>query len=263
VLPFSTAVLGRYALAPVALAIYGANLAACTSTLAGVWFVADHSHITERPTASQRRYIVRRFGVQLIVALLGIACAFLAPALALSIFVALPIVFALTYHRGTTDCRRPPRRATAWRSKWASRLSGVREMGVVRRSRTDSNGSRSRSHRRGRWMSSKKCVVHHRRQPWDGRAIRQGRLGGRPCGCRVKSGHCPRVPGSGTVERPAGRHAGCYNRADAEAAVRDAVDRFGRIDVLVNNAASFYAGYFEELTPEQFDRQLARASSVR
>ena len=31
------------------------------------------------------------------VALLGIACAFLASALALSIFVALPIVFALTY----------------------------------------------------------------------------------------------------------------------------------------------------------------------
>lgn len=46
VLPFSTAVLGRYSLAPVALAIYGANLAACTSTLAGVWFVADHSHNT-------------------------------------------------------------------------------------------------------------------------------------------------------------------------------------------------------------------------
>jgi uncharacterized membrane protein len=98
-LPFSTAVLGRYSLAPVALAIYGANLAACTSTLAGVWFVADHSHIAEQLTVSQRRYIVRRFGVQLIVALLGIACAFLAPALALSIFVALPIVFALTYHR--------------------------------------------------------------------------------------------------------------------------------------------------------------------
>ena len=99
VLPFSTAVLGRYSLAPVALAIYGANLFACTSTLAGVWFVADHSQITEQPTAGQRRYIVRRFGLQLIVALLGIACAFLAPALALSIFVALPIVFALTYHR--------------------------------------------------------------------------------------------------------------------------------------------------------------------
>jgi NAD(P)-dependent dehydrogenase (short-subunit alcohol dehydrogenase family) len=45
--------------------------------------------------------------------------------------------------------------------------------------------------------------------------------------------------------------------ADAQAAVRAAVDRFGRIDVLVNNAASFYAGYFEELTSEQFDRQLS------
>jgi len=47
------------------------------------------------------------------------------------------------------------------------------------------------------------------------------------------------------------------DRADAQAAARAAVDRFGRIDVLVNNAASFYAGYFEELTPEQFDRQLS------
>jgi NAD(P)-dependent dehydrogenase (short-subunit alcohol dehydrogenase family) len=47
------------------------------------------------------------------------------------------------------------------------------------------------------------------------------------------------------------------SRRDAEAAVRAAVDRFGRVDVLVNNAASFYAGYFEELTPEQFERQLS------
>ncbi len=44
---------------------------------------------------------------------------------------------------------------------------------------------------------------------------------------------------------------------DADAAVKAAVDRFGRIDVLVNNAASFYAGYFEELTAEQIERQLA------
>ena len=36
-----------------------------------------------------------------------------------------------------------------------------------------------------------------------------------------------------------------------------AVERFGGIDVLVNNAASFYAGFFEELTPEQIERQLA------
>jgi NAD(P)-dependent dehydrogenase (short-subunit alcohol dehydrogenase family) len=44
---------------------------------------------------------------------------------------------------------------------------------------------------------------------------------------------------------------------DATAAVEEAVERFGRIDVLVNNAANFYAGFFEELTPEQMDRQLA------
>src|SRR4030081_1823622 len=41
------------------------------------------------------------------------------------------------------------------------------------------------------------------------------------------------------------------SRADAEAAVRAAVERFGRIDILVNSAASFYAVHSEELTQEQ------------
>jgi NAD(P)-dependent dehydrogenase (short-subunit alcohol dehydrogenase family) len=45
--------------------------------------------------------------------------------------------------------------------------------------------------------------------------------------------------------------------ADAEAAVQAAVDRFGRIDILVNNAGNFEAGYFEELAPEEMERQLA------
>ena len=45
--------------------------------------------------------------------------------------------------------------------------------------------------------------------------------------------------------------------ADAEAAVKAAVERFGRIDVLVNNAGTFEAGFFEELAPEQIERTLA------
>jgi NAD(P)-dependent dehydrogenase (short-subunit alcohol dehydrogenase family) len=45
--------------------------------------------------------------------------------------------------------------------------------------------------------------------------------------------------------------------AEAEAAVKAAVEKFGRLDVLVNNAANFYAGFFEELTPDQMERQLA------
>ncbi|MFE4627413.1 SDR family oxidoreductase [Streptomyces mirabilis] len=43
---------------------------------------------------------------------------------------------------------------------------------------------------------------------------------------------------------------------DAEAAAQAAVARFGRIDVLVNNAGNFFAGYFEEITPAQMRRQI-------
>jgi len=45
--------------------------------------------------------------------------------------------------------------------------------------------------------------------------------------------------------------------ADAETAAKAAIQKFGSIDVLVNNAANFYAGYFEELTPEEMEQQLA------
>src|SRR6187549_1471759 len=45
-------------------------------------------------------------------------------------------------------------------------------------------------------------------------------------------------------------------QADADAAVNAAVEKFGRIDVLVNNAANFIAGFFEELTQEEIGLQL-------
>jgi NAD(P)-dependent dehydrogenase (short-subunit alcohol dehydrogenase family) len=43
---------------------------------------------------------------------------------------------------------------------------------------------------------------------------------------------------------------------DAKAAVTAALERFGRVDVLVNNAGNFYAGFFEEITPEDFRAQI-------
>jgi len=43
---------------------------------------------------------------------------------------------------------------------------------------------------------------------------------------------------------------------DAQAAVEAAVANFGRIDVLVNNAGNFFAGFFEELSPQQVRNQI-------
>ena len=43
---------------------------------------------------------------------------------------------------------------------------------------------------------------------------------------------------------------------DAVTAVAAAINQFGRLDVLVNNAGNFYAGFFEELSPEQVRQQI-------
>ena len=43
---------------------------------------------------------------------------------------------------------------------------------------------------------------------------------------------------------------------DAKMAVAAAMDRFERIDVLVNNAGTFNAGFFEELSPDEFRAQI-------
>ena len=44
--------------------------------------------------------------------------------------------------------------------------------------------------------------------------------------------------------------------ASVDAAIQAAVARFGRIDVVVNNAGNFYAGYFEEISPAQMRAQI-------
>jgi NAD(P)-dependent dehydrogenase (short-subunit alcohol dehydrogenase family) len=43
---------------------------------------------------------------------------------------------------------------------------------------------------------------------------------------------------------------------DAQTVVGAAVAKFGRIDVVVNNAGNFFAGFFEELSPEQVRNQI-------
>ena len=50
---------------------------------------------------------------------------------------------------------------------------------------------------------------------------------------------------------------------DAKAAVAAAVERFGRIDVLVNNAGNFYAGFFEESPPRTSARRSRPTCSAR
>ena len=81
----------------------------------------------------------------------------------------------------------------------------------------------------------------------------------------VAAGHSVVATGrdASRVTRAVGEHENLLtvaldvtDEAAAEAAVKAALDRFGRIDVLVNNAGNFYAGYFETLSPEQIRAQM-------
>ena len=45
--------------------------------------------------------------------------------------------------------------------------------------------------------------------------------------------------------------------ADSAAAVEAAVERFGRFDVVVNNAGASFKGFFEEMSTTQVEQQLA------
>ena len=61
------------------------------------------------------------------------------------------------------------------------------------------------------------------------------------------------------IGAPENLRAGALDLTDpdaAQSAAQAALDRFGRIDVLVNNAGNFYAGYFENISPEQLRAQM-------
>ena len=82
----------------------------------------------------------------------------------------------------------------------------------------------------------------------------------------LEAGHAVVATGRNpdTVAQAIGKHddllvvALDVNSADAAAAaVSAAVERFGRLDVLVNNAGNFFAGFFEELSPQQVEKQVA------
>ena len=68
---------------------------------------------------------------------------------------------------------------------------------------------------------------------------------------------------AGKVEAAIGASPNLYcvrldvtSETEAREAVASAVERFGRIDVLVNNAGNFFAGFFEELSPAQVRSQI-------
>ena len=47
------------------------------------------------------------------------------------------------------------------------------------------------------------------------------------------------------------------NPQEISVGINTAIEKFGTIDVLVNNAGNFYAGFFEQLSQEQIERQIS------
>jgi NAD(P)-dependent dehydrogenase (short-subunit alcohol dehydrogenase family) len=74
----------------------------------------------------------------------------------------------------------------------------------------------------------------------------------------VATGRTPEIVSSaiGEHERLLVTELDITDAQSAERAVAAAVERFGGIDVLVNNAGNFFGGFFEELSPQQVRSQI-------
>jgi uncharacterized membrane protein len=96
ILPFSAGVLGRYPMAPVALILYGTNVAFCSATLMLVWWqmIGARRNTEIRPEIA--RYISVRFTVWLVLSIVGIALALILPTASLVLFAVLPLLYACT-----------------------------------------------------------------------------------------------------------------------------------------------------------------------
>ena len=91
VLPFSAAVLADYPLAAPAITLYGANVAACSATLAIGWWYAVGRRLTIDVRRDERRRVAVRTMISPTLAVIGIAVATIAPVASLVLFVAIPV----------------------------------------------------------------------------------------------------------------------------------------------------------------------------